>query len=155
MDEPAFSRVLDAIYDAATSFDRWPAALERIGEVFGASYVGLIDRNLNTMEGRAIAVGIDLASQREYFDVWSTHDVLRQWTPAYRAGAVQTDRDILPRTELLRSDYYNGFMKPRDMHAVLRLHACRRTGLPENHQHDPPDFARGLRHKRRGKAANS
>ena len=121
MDEPAFSRVLDAIYDAATSFDRWPAALERIGEVFGASYVGLIDRNLHTMEGRAIAVGIDLASQREYFDVWSTHDVLRQWTPAYRAGAVQTDRDILPRTELLRSDYYNGFMKPRDMHAVLRF----------------------------------
>ena len=121
MDQPAFSRVLDAIYDAATSFDRWPAALERVGEVFGASYVGLIDRNLNTMEGRAIAVGIDLASQREYFDVWSTHDVLRQWTPAYRAGAVQTDRDILPRTELLRSDYYNGFMKPRDMHAVLRL----------------------------------
>ena len=121
MNEPAFSRVLDAIYDAATSFDRWPAALERIGEMFGASYVGLIDRNLNTMEGRAIAVGIDLASQREYFDVWSTHDVLRQWTPAYRAGAVQTDRDILPRTELLRSDYYNGFMKPRDMHAVLRF----------------------------------
>ena len=121
MDEPAFSRVLDTIYDAATSFDRWPAALECIGEMFGASYVGLIDRNLHTMEGRAIAVGIDLAGQREYFDVWSTHDVLRQWTPAYSAGAVQTDRDILPRTELLRSDYYNGFMKPRDMHAVLRF----------------------------------
>jgi DNA-binding CsgD family transcriptional regulator len=121
MDQPAFSRAIDAIYEAATSFDRWPAALERVGEVFGASYVGLIDRNLNTMEGRATAVGIDLASQREYFDLWSTHDVLRQWTPAYRAGAVQTDRDILPRTELLRSDYYNGFMKPRDMHAVLRL----------------------------------
>jgi DNA-binding CsgD family transcriptional regulator len=121
MNEPAFSRSLDAIYDAATSFDRWPAALERIGEMFGASYVGLIDRNLNTMEGRAIAIGIDLASQREYFDMWSTHDVLRQWTLAYRAGAVQTDRDILPRTELLRSDYYNGFMKPRDMHAVLRF----------------------------------
>jgi hypothetical protein len=121
MDRPAFSRAIDAIYEAATSFDRWLAALERVGEVFGASYVGLIDRNLNTMEGRATAVGIDLASQREYFDLWSTHDVLRQWTPAYRAGAVQTDRDILPRTELLRSDYYNGFMKPRDMHAVLRL----------------------------------
>jgi DNA-binding CsgD family transcriptional regulator/PAS domain-containing protein len=121
MDEPAFSRVLDTIYDAATSFDRWPAALERIGKLFGASYVGLIDRNLNTMEGRAITVGIDLPSQREYFEVWSTHDVLRQWTPAYRAGAVQTDRDILPRTELLRSDYYNGFMKPRDLGAFLRF----------------------------------
>jgi len=121
MEEPAISRVLDAIYDASTSLERWPAALERVGEMFGASYVGLIDRNLNTMQGRAIAVGIDLPSQREYFEVWSRHDVLRQWTPAYSAGVVETDRDILPRSELLRSDYYNGFMKPRDMHAVLRI----------------------------------
>ncbi|MBN8645392.1 MAG: hypothetical protein J0L61_09170, partial [Planctomycetes bacterium] len=42
-------------------------------------------------------------------------------TPASRAGAVETDRQILPRADLLHSDYYNGFMKPRDMHAVMRI----------------------------------
>jgi DNA-binding CsgD family transcriptional regulator/PAS domain-containing protein len=121
MQEQQFSRILDAVYDTVTSFDRWQDALERIGEAFGCSYAGLIDRNLNTMEGRAVAFGVDAAGQREYFDVWSTRDILRQWTPAYRAGMVETDHDILPRKDLLASDYYNGFMKPRDMHAVMRM----------------------------------
>jgi DNA-binding CsgD family transcriptional regulator len=121
MDEPAFSGTLDAIYDAATSFERWPMALDRIGQVFGCGYVGMIDRNLRTMEGRATAIGIDEAGQREYFDVWSKHDLLRIWTRRYRPGTVETDQDILPRSVLLRSDYYNCFLKPRDMHVVMRL----------------------------------
>ena len=73
------------------------------------------------MEGRAAAIGIDPASQREFFEVWSKHDILRQRTRAYRPGAVETDHDILPRRDLLRSDYYNGFMKPHDMHAYMRM----------------------------------
>lgn len=121
MDEPSFSLILDAVYDAATTFERWPVALDRIGQAFGCSYVGLIDRNLRTMEGRASAVGIDLPGQREYFEVWSKHDLLRLWTRAYRPGVVETDREILPRPHLLRSDYYNCFLKPRDMHTVMRI----------------------------------
>jgi len=121
MEEAGFSLALDAIYDAATQFDRWPAALERIGQAFGCSYVGLIDRNPRTMEGRAIAIGIDPAGQRQFFEVWSQHDILRLRTRAYRPGAIETDQDILPRSELLRSDYYNGFLKPHDMHAYLRM----------------------------------
>ena len=54
MDEPAFSLALDAIYDAATEFERWPVALERVAQAFGCSYVGLIERNTRTMEGRAV-----------------------------------------------------------------------------------------------------
>lgn len=130
MDETAFSRVLDAVYDAATAFDRWPVALERLGQSFGGcSYVGLIDRNLRTMEGRAVAIGVDPAGQREFFEVWSQRDILRQRTPAYRPGAVETDRDILPRRDLLRSDYYNGFMKPRDMHGYMRMTLAEANGF--------------------------
>ena len=124
-----FSRILDAIYDAATSFERWPTALDSIGQAFGCSYVGLIDRNLRTMEGRASAVGIDLSGQREYFEVWSKHDLLRLWTRTYRPGAVETDREILPRSALLRSDYYNCFLKPRDMHTVMRITLAAENGF--------------------------
>src|ERR1044072_4315677 len=111
MQEADFSGALDAVYDAATSFDRWPVALGHFARAFDCSYVGLIQRNLRTMEGRAVALGIDAAGQREYFDHWSKHDIIIQKTSAYRPGAVETDRDILPRAELLRSDYYNGFLK--------------------------------------------
>jgi len=121
MEESPFAEVLDAVYDAATCFEHWPVALERFGRVFGSGYVGLIDRNLRTMEGRAVAIGIDVAGQRQYFEHWSKHDILRQRTRAFRPGAVETDRDILPKSELLRSDYYNGFMKPHDMHGYMRM----------------------------------
>lgn len=121
MDEKSFSGILDAIYDAATSLDRWPIALNRIGQAFGCSYVGLLDRNLRTMEGRASAVGIDLTGQREYFETWSKHDLLRLWTRTFRPGAVETDRQIVPHSIMLRSDYYNCFMKPYDMHTTLRM----------------------------------
>lgn len=121
MDEVSFSGILDAVYDAATSRERLPTALNRIGQAFGCSYVGLLDRNLRTMEGRASAVGIDLAGQREYFQVWSKHDLLRLWTRTFRPGAVETDREIVPQSIMLRSDYYNGFLKPYDMHTTMRI----------------------------------
>ena len=73
------------------------------------------------MEGRAIAIGIDAAGQREYFDVWSKRDIIRLSTRAYRPGAIELDRDILPRRDLLRSDYYNDFMKPHGMYGYMRM----------------------------------
>jgi PAS domain-containing protein len=129
MDEQVFSRILDAVYDAATAFERWPAALGQVGEAFGCSYVGMIDRNLRTNEGRATAVGIDVSGQREYFEVWSKHDLLRLWTRTYRPGAVETDREIIPRNDLVRSDYYNCFLKPRDMHVVMRITLAAENGF--------------------------
>jgi DNA-binding CsgD family transcriptional regulator len=121
MEEAAFSQILDAIYDSATTFERWPVTLERIGGAFGCNCSALIDRNLRTMDARTTCVGLDAGGQSEFLQTWSKHDILRQRTPVYRPGAVETDRGILPKSELLRSDYYNGFMKPHDMHAVMRV----------------------------------
>ena len=121
MDEAAFLGIVDAIYAAATAYDAWPDALERLGGLFGCSCVSLIDRNLNTRAGRAIAWGVDDDSRREFIDVWGTRNVFVEHTRRWRPGAIETDRDILPKPELIASDYYNGFMKPRDMHAIMRL----------------------------------
>jgi DNA-binding CsgD family transcriptional regulator len=81
----------------------------------------LIDRNLRTLQGTSVSTGIDQAGEREYFEVWGHRNVFvertRQWVP----GAVVTDQQILLKPELLKSDYYNGFLKPRDMHALLRI----------------------------------
>ena len=115
------SGVLDAVYEAATSPAGWSDALRKIGNAFDCQSAALIDRNLRSMQGQVTTTGIDAGSQREFLDVWSARDILRQRTKAWRPGAVETDQQILPKPELLASDYYNGFMKPRDMHAVMRL----------------------------------
>jgi DNA-binding CsgD family transcriptional regulator len=116
-----FSGILDAVYESAIAAERWPDALQKLADAFHCGSVALIDRNLRTMEGRVTTTGIDPASQREFLEVWSAYDILRQKTKAWQPGAIETDQQILPRSELLASDYYNGFMKPRDMHAVMRL----------------------------------
>jgi DNA-binding CsgD family transcriptional regulator len=121
MDEADFSEIIDGIYDAATTYSLWQEAMDRLGRVFGCCCVSLIERDLTTMKGRATAVGVDLDSQREFFDVWGKRNILVHRTRAWRAGRIETDLDLMPKDDLLRSDYYNGFMKPRDMHAIMRL----------------------------------
>jgi DNA-binding CsgD family transcriptional regulator len=121
MNSAIVSGILDAIYESAVFTDRWPQALERLGRAFDCTSVALIDRNLRTLEGRVSTSGVDAGSQREFLDVWSARDLVRLRTRSWRPGAIELDHQIVPKPELLASDYYNGFMKPRDMHAVMRL----------------------------------
>jgi DNA-binding CsgD family transcriptional regulator len=119
MNDEAFSQTIGSIYDAAVSFDRWPGALDQLGKIFGCSGVSLIDRDPETMQGRAI--GIDSSSLQEYFSTWKDRNIYNIRTPVWQTGAIITDREILTKSELLRSDYYNGFLKPRDMCSLLRI----------------------------------
>jgi DNA-binding CsgD family transcriptional regulator/PAS domain-containing protein len=121
------SGILDAVYDSAVFPDRWPQALERLGHAFDCRCVALIDRNLRTLEGRVETSGVDESSQREFLDVWSSRDLVRLRTREWRPGAIEIDHQIVPKHELLASDYYNGFMKPRDMHTVMRLTLAHRN----------------------------
>ncbi|HEY5930936.1 MAG TPA: helix-turn-helix transcriptional regulator [Burkholderiales bacterium] len=121
MDAAAVPGILDAVYDSALFPGRWPQALEKLGQAFDCTSVALIDRNLRTLEGRVSASGVDASSQREFLDHWSARDIVRLRTRSWRPGAIEPDHHIVPRHELLASDYYNGFMKPRDMRTVMRL----------------------------------
>lgn len=115
------SGIIDAIYDSAIFPERWPQALARLGQAFDCTSVALIDRNLCTLDARVETSGVDASSQREFLDVWSAHDPVRLRTQSWRPGAIELDHQIVPRSELFASDYYHGFMKPRDMHALMRL----------------------------------
>jgi DNA-binding CsgD family transcriptional regulator len=121
MDAAEVSGILDAVYESAVFPDRWPQALEKLGQAFDCRSVALIDRNLRSLEARVETSGVDTSSQREFFDVWSARDLMRLRTREWRPGAIEIDQQVVPKSELLASDYYNGFMKPRDMHTVMRL----------------------------------
>lgn len=121
MQETAFAQTLDAIYDAAVDHGRWPVALRLLGDNFDCTGVSLIERNIRTSQSRGAASGIDLGGQREYFEIWDARNVFVQRTRNWRVGAIELDRQILPQADILASDYYNGFLKPRDMHGLLRL----------------------------------
>lgn len=121
MDATGVPGILDAVYESAVFPDRWPQALEKLGRAFDCKSVALIDRNLRSLEARVETSGVDTSSQREFLDFWSARDPVRLRTREWRPGAIEIDQQVVPKAELLASDYYNGFMKPRDMHTVMRL----------------------------------
>jgi DNA-binding CsgD family transcriptional regulator len=127
MNTAQVSGILDAVYDSAVFPERWPQALDKLGHAFGCRCVALIERNLRTLEAKVATSGVDTSSQYEFLDVWSSRDLVRLRTRSWQPGAVELDRQIVPKSELLASDYYNGFMKPRDMHAVMRLTLAHRN----------------------------
>lgn len=139
VDETAFSELVDAIYGAATAYERWPDALGRLGDLFGCSCVSLIDRDQQTFASHGTAWGIDLDGQREYFGFWGARNPLVRRKRGWRAGDIETDRQVLPRDDLVSSDYYHCFMKPRDMHEILRLTL---NTSPTGAHHQVLNFAR-------------
>src|SRR4051812_30159043 len=113
MNTAEISGILDAVYEAAVVHEAWPLALQRLGGAFGCSCVSLVDKNRETSQGRAVQWGVDAQSQREYLDVWLGRNVFHWHTRVWHQGEVETDQELMPKQELMRSDYYNGFMKPR------------------------------------------
>lgn len=121
MDEQVFANVLNAIYDTVVSPGQWAFALKLLADAFKCNNATLIDRNIKTMEGTAVSSGVDDATHAEYFAVWSARNVFIEATPRWTTGSIVTDQQLLPKSRLLASDYYNGFLQRRDMHAMLRI----------------------------------
>lgn len=121
MDDDTFAQTIGTIYDAAVSPKSWPVALEQLRKIFRGNAVTTMLRNIETAEGQGIAVGDPPILYDEYLKQWTGRNIISNKTRDWRAGAVETDQDILPKSELMRSEYYNDFMVRNDIHAVLRL----------------------------------
>ena len=97
--------LLDSVYAAGTAPELWASALGKLGATFGCSCVSLVEKNRKTNAGPRGRVGIDEQGQREYLDVWLERNVLHLNTRVWRPGEVETDQDVLPKREFLRSDF--------------------------------------------------
>lgn len=117
MDLDSYSYVTGLIYDAAIEPGCWAAALSAVVELFRSRAATLLTRNVETMRARAIST-YDPEGQREYWDCWSAKSPLA--APATpRLVPVETDRDLLPGAGLLRTEFWNHFQRPRDVHTTL------------------------------------
>ena len=80
---------------------------------------------------------MDDASRAEYFSVWKERNIYNTHTPTWRTGEIITGQQIVPPADLLRSDYYNGFLKVRDSYSLLRI-----SLRVENHFHQSISLSR-------------
>ena len=117
---------LDLLYDAAFEPALWTPVLERLADLMGATAAMLSELDMVDGAGTVEIARIDPAAPRRYFDYYALKNplsnvvdplaYLRDWRPM-----VLTDEDWIAKDDLVRSEYYNDFMAPQDMHAVAMI----------------------------------
>ena len=131
MDEIQYNQLLDLTYEAAVNLDLWPKVLERVACAAGAWSAALIQQNEVTGEGQGIRANTDPAATQLYYGYFATRNAflqaqdpratLRGWQPT-----VYTDEEKLPKSALMRTEFYNDFMRRFDVHSVLMVRVALR-----------------------------
>jgi len=114
--------LVDRIYAAAEAPDLWPDALEGIAEATNSA-ASLVYRNLDAREG-----GVDFAARvapdaaqayQEYFhklDPWGNSP---RAAVLVKSGAVVDGDELIERSDLKGTEYYNDFARPHGLTRVL------------------------------------
>ncbi|MGI8839843.1 MAG: helix-turn-helix transcriptional regulator [Caulobacteraceae bacterium] len=126
MEEGERGRFLDLLYDAAFEPSLWIPAMERLADLIGGECAMLSRLNMADGSGSVEIARIDPDAPRRYFDYYALKNplsnvtdpaaYLRDWRPL-----VLTDEDWMAKAELVRTEYYNDFMAPQDMHSVAMI----------------------------------
>src|SRR6185437_16655771 len=78
-------------------------------------------------QGHAVLANVDPAAIEKYFGYFATRNPMQQHNLKYLQSdepftlSVMTDQDILPRDELIRTEYYNDFMCRFEMKSTLMI----------------------------------
>lgn len=127
MDEAELGGFLDLAYGAAAQAALWPDVLERFADMVGAEGAALIWQDQATRRGRGIVTQVDPEVLPAYFANFARRHPSQRWTenPAERlrhfVPKMIADDEALPKAELMRTAFYNEFMRPFGLHSVMRL----------------------------------
>jgi hypothetical protein len=117
-----YSELVSSIYDAALDFEKWPAVLERLADALKGSSAVLRTGNLENNQGKWISVRMDPRFDQLYVEYYKEHHALWQHGGIRPVGSCESDREVIPKEELVRTEFYNDFLLPQDTHTALRTY---------------------------------
>jgi len=113
--------IIDLVYAAALDETLWPAVMTRLADLAGGAAGVFVRKNITTGQGRAAFARVDAGAFADYFGHFAQRNPLAASLGPRAAGTVLIDWQSVPKAELIRSDYYNDFLRPRDIHGVLGM----------------------------------
>lgn len=127
VDETDFAILLGAIYEAAADPSNWPKALGLLADSLGAPSAGV------ARQGKTLSECWSYTTQDPSFAenyMRHYHQVNPIWSRSKStpAGTVQTDSMVMRRGEFLRTEFYNDFLSPAGVHAMLNCVALVEEG---------------------------
>lgn len=121
----ALSKLIGGIYDAGLAAQPWSDVLAELGRLMRSPQVNLVV----TAEDRAVdSSGADPEFQRSYVEHYFACNVLADRAKVLSAGAVVSERGLLERSDYLRSEFYNDFVRPQGMDSALMGIVARARG---------------------------
>lgn len=111
--------LVENIYDAAVDRSRWSFVLGRMAAQFGSASAHLSFENVQSTRGSMISHGADPSFAASYSEYYVTRNVLWQEILRRRLVGVACDRQIMPKQELRKSEFYNDFLAPQDCDDLL------------------------------------
>ncbi|QXQ07792.1 helix-turn-helix transcriptional regulator [Sphingosinicellaceae bacterium] len=126
MDGNDLGEFLDLLYAAAVDPQLWVPAMERLADMVGGTNTWLSRVNVADGSGTGITARIDPVMPQKYTAYFAIrnpfanrpHPVryIRAWTPKIRFH-----EDFLPRETIARTEFYNDFLQPQDIHASMMI----------------------------------
>jgi DNA-binding CsgD family transcriptional regulator/PAS domain-containing protein len=124
MEAAVETEFLDLLYEAAVEPDKWIPAMERFADLVGGTSSWLSRLSMANGTGSGVVSRIDpvmpplyhgyYAPQNLYSNATDPEAFMRGWTPK-----ILVDDDFVPKEELVKTEYYDGFLKPQDVHSIM------------------------------------
>jgi DNA-binding CsgD family transcriptional regulator len=111
--------LIGAVYDAALDVELWPCALEQFVRTFGSTSAHLSQDNLTSTAGKLVSYGFDPSFSALYAQYYAARNVLWKSIVRRSLAGVLTDRLVMAREELERSEFYNEFLQPQGGEEML------------------------------------
>lgn len=136
IDESTFAALINAIYDAAVDWGAWPDALRLISSACASHTTVLTRQGASPEESWSLAPQCDPAYYKSYCSYYHGVNPLWQRAASAPAGTIQTDAIIMPKSELVRTEFYNDFLAPQRLGSMLRPQ--RRAAVAKVFSRPPP-----------------
>lgn len=133
LNQKAYGNFLELLYGAVVEPDQWVTAIERCTDLLGGHNACLLDLDLYSGSGggNGVIARIDPrmpALYEEHFahcnPLLHVDDVdafLKSWDLR-----ILTDEEWMPKSDLIRTEYYNDFLKPQGVHSCLMIRLAAR-----------------------------
>lgn len=119
--EESLAPVIEQIYQAMLDFEQWPRALSAVAGAVGGRLPMLHHHDIRAHAGRFLLhAGYDAQTVQSYSDYYSARNIwLRNGGRLLGTRTVRSSHMMSSRRELLRSEWYNDFLRPLGLsHAV-------------------------------------
>jgi DNA-binding CsgD family transcriptional regulator len=127
-DAPATAQaeLIDLVYEAVTDGTAWREVLRRLQAMFAAEAVLLARHDVTTTNGACVhQIGMDPVLVGRYESEFAGKNPWLRTERAYQPHSIVVGEDILPNAELMKTEFYEHYLRPQRLLHRLCGVVCR------------------------------